>query len=231
MRNSGKLVFRVEALVALSLVFLQSCVNPPQRASGVNPAPAKPPVDQPISDDSGRQTGGGDVTGDRPILPPANAPVGAPPAEKVKVSYWLNPTANSNCLTLQVQGAASPISAPCTGVTRPSEVWVDNLFPSTGSSAFKLSAKVETTEKSNTKFESTTDNPGSQAWRWRCFSAQGADASKNVHMLCYEDGNALAKTFESSDLFVQVVGAASVDLGGLQCQKVTAATPEVCNQR
>lgn len=227
MQNKTQLGFRFELLAVLSLALLQSCVNPPQRTSGVNPSPAKPPADQPTPDDTAGRPIGDDVRGDRPILPPANAPVGAPSADKVKVSYWLNPTVNSNCLTVSVEGAAEAVKAPCTGVTRPTARWVDTLFPSTGSSAFKLNVKLETTENSGTKFESTTDIPGAQAWRWRCFS----DSTKNLHILCYEDGNALAKTFETSDLFVQVEGASSVDFGAVQCQKVPAASSANCNQK
>jgi hypothetical protein len=231
MQNNGKIRVRVELLMGLAVVILQSCVNPPQRTSGVNPAPARTPSDSAYPDDSGRQSGGGDATGDRGALPPTNVPPVAPPSEKVKVSYWLNPTDNNNCLTIQVAGAAAPVTAPCTGTTRPQEVFVDNLFPSTGTAPFKLSVKVETTEKSQAKFESASDNRGAQAWRWRCISSQDPVSKVNVHTLCYEDGNALAKAFDSSDLFVQVVGPEKVEFGDVLCQKVTSVDLGKCMQK
>ena len=235
MQNSGKIGFRFGLLMALSMAVLQSCVNPPQRTSGVNPAPAKSPGDTAVPDDSGRQAGGGDVTGDQSSLPPTNIPPVARPADKVKVRYWLNPTANSNCLTIQVAGA-SPVTAPCTGTTPPQPVFVDNLYPSTGTAPFKLSVKVATTETALPKFESASDNTGTQDWRWRCIASEDVnpnDATKkvSVHTLCYEDGNSAAKTFDSSDLFVQVVGPASVDFGDLECSKVTIADMNKCAQK
>jgi hypothetical protein len=137
----------------------------------------------------------------------------------VKVSYWLNTTDNSNCLSITVEGDANPISAPCSGGGRTSPQWVDKTFAGAAGGVFKANLKVETTDKVGTKITSSSDALGDNAWRWRCVSRQDPVTSKMVHTMCYEDGNdqTLKKTFESSDLFVQIVGPANIDLGSISC--------------
>ncbi len=225
MRNNKRslLKFGVLALVSMSVV---NCVNPPQRASGVNPSPAKSPI--PDADKGDRLESepsptGDDIRGDRSpgrAIPVNPAP--APGAGEVKVSYWLNTTDNSNCLSVQVAGSATAITAPCTGGGRTSPQWVEQAFPSSGASAFKAVLKVETTDKTQAKATASSDNLGDASWRWRCVTSQDPVSKAFIHTACYEDGNTLNKSFESSDLFVQISGPENVDLGGIQCTKATS---------
>lgn len=217
--------------VAIALVFV-GCVNPPQRASGVNPSPAKSPGQGgPL--DSGRDLPGpgvpsGDDQNRGPELqtPPITVPDSSG-SSGTKVSYWLNKTDNNNCLTIQVVGAAAAVTAPCSTSESGSPKWVESTFAATES--LKATLKVDTTDKAQAKFSSSSDSLGDMAWRWRCVSKVDAASKKNVHVACYEDGNALKKTFESSDLFVQIIGPSTVDLGGIQCTKVTDFDLTTCS--
>lgn len=204
---------------AIALVHF-GCVNPPKKASGVGPAATKTPQD-------GFPSQGGEVPSDDSstgrTLPTNRGPVPSGPApttevnSDVKVSYWLNTTDNSNCLSIAVAGDTSPIAAPCTGGGRTSPQWVDKTFSGAAGAAFKATFKVDTTDKAGNKTTTSSDAPGDNAWRWRCVSRQDPVTTKMVHTVCYEDGNALDRVFDSSDLFVQIVGPSTVDLGSISC--------------
>lgn len=222
-KNSSLATLGVIAIASMGVV---SCVNPPQRASGVNPSPAKNPlpgIEKGDGLESETSPTGDDSRGERSpgrAIPVVPAP--APGAGAVKVSYWLNTTDNSNCLTVQVAGSASAITAPCTGGGRTSPQWIEQTFPSSGVSAFKAVLKVETTDRTQAKAITSSDNLGDAAWRWRCVTSQDSVSKTFIHTACYEDGNILEKSFESSDLFVQISGPEGVDLGGIQCAKGTS---------
>lgn len=219
----NKLVLKRIFLVLGGCASLVGCVNPPERTSGVSPRPVQspkdgggelPPVETPPGGDQKRQ---GDGDGTQRTLP-----VAGPTGNVVKVKYWLNKTDNNNCLTIQPVGSAS-ISSKCVSEGATLADWVSQDVPAPASGAFKATIKIDTTDKPSAKtFSSASDNVGDNGWRWRCVKTQDKITKVSVHTVCYEDGNAVNKTYESSDLFVQIVGPESVDLGGgVQC---TAAT-------
>lgn len=234
MRNNESSLVTFGVIAIVSMIFV-NCVNPPQRASGVNPSPAKSPLpgtDKGDGLESEPSPTGDDIRGDRSpgrAIPVVPAP--APGAGEVKVSYWLNTTDNSNCLTVQVAGSATAITAPCTGGGRTSPQWIEQAFPSSAASAFKAVLKVETTDKTQAKATTSSDNLGGAAWRWRCVTSQDPVSKAFIHTACYEDGNTLDKSFESSDLFVQISGPENVDLGGIQCAKGTSVDLVRCVAR
>jgi|GEM_PF-739541 len=216
----------------LTFSLLAACVNPPQRASGVNPNPANPgdggKPDNPPPPDGVQPPRAGDGS----IRPaPAVVPVPVTEAGSVKVSYWLNATVNSNCVIIQPPNNLAPISSPCSGDGRTTPQWIDSNVAFSGTSAFKPIVTIETTDKAGNKLSSASNNLGDNAWRWRCISKQDKVTKAFVHTLCYEDGDALTlnKSFDSSDLFVQFVGPEKIDLGGVQCTLVTDVDLAKCS--
>lgn len=206
---------------------LVGCVNPPERTSGVSPRPVQspkdgagepPPVETPPGGEQ-RNPADSQRNGDGT---PKTLPVAGATGNVVKVKYWLNKTDNNNCLTIQPVGGAS-ISSKCVSEGATVADWVSQDVPAPASGAFKATIKIDTTDKPSAKtFSSASDNVGENGWRWRCVKTQDKISKVNVHTVCYEDGNAVNKTYESSDLFVQIVGPESVDLGGgVQCTTAT----------
>ncbi|MFZ9519504.1 MAG: hypothetical protein ACO3A4_03410 [Silvanigrellaceae bacterium] len=217
----GKLSLQKNLIWIGVLSCFAGCVNPPERTSGVLPRATGTPQ-----------------SSDLPAIDP-NAPVGDPnsPATtgspnavgtrdfenqsgtgtKVKIKYWLNKTDNNNCLTIQPVGSAS-ISAKCSAEVGVMTDWVTQEVAAGQGGVLKATIKIDTTEKATSKAIATaSDNPGENAWRWRCVKSTDKVTQETVHTVCYEDGNSTAKTFESSDLFVQFVGAKGVELTGVQC--------------
>jgi hypothetical protein len=151
--------------------------------------------------------------------PPQTGGGGAPaagPSGQNKVSYWLNRTENNNCLTIQPQGSAS-VSAKCSLEGATLEDWIAQDLTNAG---VKLSATIRIETKNATtkqNFVSASDNTGEQNWRWRCVKTKDVTKQISVHTICYEDGNALNKVFESSDLFVRFTGPETVELTGVKC--------------
>lgn len=139
-----------------------------------------------------------------------------PAPVEVKVSYWLNKTANDNCLTIQPAGT-EVITSKCVSEGASTATWVSKSF-SAPDNPLKVLLKVDTKEKASEKsFSSQSDNLGDQSWRWRCVKAKDKATQKTITTVCYEDGNALNKKFESSDVFVQFIGPEKIDLGAITC--------------
>lgn len=214
-------VIVLSVIAGISFLSLNGCVNPPERNSGVSPRPSETPGGkvepspeatvkiEPTMPEPTRAGGGAQIM-NPPVVPPAAE------AASVKIKYWLNKTENNNCLTIQPSGSAL-ISAKCTADGAVTNTWVTQEA-AVANSPFKLSIQVETTPKgSANKVVSATDNLGENGWRWRCVKTQDKVTKVTMHTICYEDGNALAKTFDSSDLFVQLVGPESVEMAGVQC--------------
>ncbi|NBW81900.1 hypothetical protein EBR21_09110 [bacterium] len=200
------------SLLGVVISFI-GCVNPPERSSGVTPRVTETPASHP--DPVETHTAGSETT---PIATVTrgteNQSAGA---GKIKIKYWLNRTDNSNCLTIQPVGSAS-ISAKCSAEIGETKDWISQEVAAGQGGTLKATIKIDTTEKTTAKtFSSTSENTGDNDWRWRCVKSTDPVSKLTTHTVCYEDGNSAAKSFESSDLFVQFVGASSVDLVGVQC--------------
>jgi hypothetical protein len=211
-------------MIICGVLVTSSCVNPPEKGSSTMPRITPPPQESPQA----TQTPMDDVRG-REISAPATgttvpAPTGTTPATApasgttpYKINYWLSKTDNSNCLTIQPVGAAS-ISPKCSLDGAQLGVWLSQEVPATATGSLSATIKVETSDKLTAKkFVSASDNVGEYAWRWRCVKTKDQKAQITVHTVCYEDGNAVNKVYDSSDLFVQFIGPEKVELTGVQC--------------
>lgn len=209
-----------------TLFLLSGCVNPPERSSGIVPRASQSPAAGLPEATPTQGTGNDDTT---PRVTTTAPPVNLVP---IKIKYVINRTDNNNCLTIQPVGAAS-ISPKCSADGGASLDWVSQDVANPGTGAFKATIKIDTTEKNTErKFSSASDNTGDNGWRWRCVKWQEKVSKLPVHTVCYEDGNALNKSFDSSDLFVDIVGAESVDLGGgVQCEAGTDIERPTCTRK
>jgi hypothetical protein len=215
-------------VMSLSLCIV-GCVNPPNKNTGALPKPT--PTAAAGNTGGGNEDGGGNggggagpasgdgsgTTGGTGQGDPSPLLSGAQ-GGKVTVKYWLNKTVNNNCLTIQA-GEVSPISAKCSNDAAQTTAWIIQDVEVADFKKFKAKVTVDSTEKATAKtLTSSTEKPGDEAWRWRCVKTQDKVTSKTTLTVCYEDGNASSKVFESSDLFVQLVGADTSHLDGIQCQ-------------
>lgn len=228
----------VNGVFLVGVVSFLGCVNPPQRASGVNPNPVKSPPaggQQELPNDSLQEDPPGRVV--PTVKPPGNGEVRTPEptapggsgAVGTQVSYWLNQTSSTNCLSIQIAGVDSQVSSACPATAF--GTWVDTEIPSS-SQPFKATIKVDTTEKNQNRFNTSSDQLAADtAWRWRCLSKTDPVSKKSVHVVCYEDGdaNTLSSKFESSDLFIRISGPASVDLGAIKCTQVNDFDMTTCS--
>jgi hypothetical protein len=173
------------------------------------PVVTESPTSPIVPDDDSR------VRENKPAPPTGSAP--APSGtDQHKISYWLNKTDSSNCLTIQPAGSAS-VSAKCSLDGATLADWVTQDLPKANAS-LTATIRIET-QNSLTKqnFTTASDNTGEHNWRWRCVKTKDAIKQLTVHTVCYEDGNSVAKVFETSDLFVRFVGPETVELTGVKC--------------